>query len=257
MVPSMAGTGGDVLDEAVQLISAAAREGIPLRLLGGLAVRCLCPDFPARGREGQDVDMASVSSARSGLTRFLTEQGCVPDKEFNHLYGHKQLYFLSADGGWAVDVMIDRLDMCHVLDFKDRIERMPHTLDPTDLLLSKLQIVEINEKDLQDAVYLLSAFPVQAGDAPGNIGLDRFTGVLSEDWGWWRTVTANLDRIAALGSEGRAGLVPGSASFDPEEQAGMLRRHADQAPKGLKWRLRSKIGDRVRWYELPEEIAHH
>jgi hypothetical protein len=79
MVPSMAGTGGDVLDEAVQLISAAAREGIPLRLLGGLAVRCLCPDFPARGREGQDVDMASVSGARSALTRFLAEQGCVPD----------------------------------------------------------------------------------------------------------------------------------------------------------------------------------
>jgi hypothetical protein len=255
MVPSMAGTGGDVLEEAVRLITAATREGIPLRLLGGLAVRCLCPAFPARGREGQDVDMASVSNARSALTRFLAEQGCVPDKEFNQLYGHKQMYFLSADGSWAVDVMIDRLDMCHVLDFKDRIERMPHTLDPTDLLLSKLQIVEINEKDLQDAVYLLSAFPVQAGDAPGIIGLDRFTGVLSEDWGWWRTVTANLDRVTALGSEGAA-VVPAAARFDPVEQAGTLRRHADEAPKGLKWRLRSRIGDRVRWYELPEEIAH-
>jgi hypothetical protein len=257
MVPTMAGAGGDVLDEAVQLITAAAREGIPLRLLGGLAVRCLCPAFPPRAREGQDVDMASVSSARSALARFLAEHGCVPDKEFNQLYGHKQMYFLSADGSWAVDVMIDRLDMCHVLDFKDRIERMPHTLDPTDLLLSKLQIVEINEKDLQDAVYLLSAFPVQTGDQPGTIGLEWFTGVLSEDWGWWRTVSANLDRITSLAPADRTGLVPADAAFDPVEQAGTLRRHADQAPKGLKWRLRSKIGDRVRWYELPEEIAHH
>jgi hypothetical protein len=257
MVPSMARTGGDVLDEAVQLITAASRQGIPLRLLGGLAVRYLCPAYPPRARVGQDVDMASVSSARSALARFLAEQGCVPDREFNQLYGHKQMYFLSADGTWAVDVMIDRLDMCHVLDFKDRIERMPHTLDPTDLLLSKLQIVEINEKDLQDAVYLLSAFPVQAGDAPGTIGLERFIGVLSQDWGWWRTVSANLDRVTSLGPEDRAALVPADAPYDPLEQAGKLRRHADVAPKGLKWRLRSKIGDRVRWYKLPEEIAHH
>jgi hypothetical protein len=203
------------------------------------------------------MDLASVSRVRAALGPFLAAQGFAPDKEFNALYGHKQMYFRSPDGGWALDVMLDRLDMCHVLDFRDRIERMPYTLDPTDLLLSKLQIVEINEKDLQDAIYLLAAFPIRDDDEPGTIGPLRLCQIVCEDWGWWRTVSGNLDRVTALAPEDLARLVPPDAPFDPVDQALALRRQADEAPKSLRWRLRSKVGDRVRWYELPEEVAHH
>lgn len=254
MVPSMV---GEPLDQAIDVIGVASRDGIPVRLLGGLAVRYLCPSFPPRRSEGQDVDLASVSRARAGLGAVLTSHGFVPDKQFNALYGHKQMYFRSADGAWALDVVIDRLNMCHVLDFRDRIERMPFTLDATDLLLSKLQIVEINEKDLQDAIYLLAGFPVGHGDEPGTIGPGRLCQIVCEDWGWWRTVTGNLDRITGLGPDDRARLVPPDAPFDPVEQAGVLRQRAEETPKSLKWRLRSKVGDRVRWYQLPEEVTHH
>jgi hypothetical protein len=256
MVAPMQG-GGKPLDRAIEVIGAASRAGIPLRLLGGLAVRHLCPSFPPRVREDQDLDLASVSRARVALGPFLADQGFVPDRQFNTMHGHKQMYFRSADGGWALDVMLDRLDMCHVLDFRDRIERMPYTLDPTDLLLSKLQIVEINEKDLQDAVYLLAAFPVGQADERGTIGPARVCAIVCEDWGWWRTVTGNIDRITALAPEDLARLAPRNAPFDPVEQARTLRRRAEEAPKSLRWRLRAKIGDRMRWYELPEEVAHH
>jgi hypothetical protein len=245
------------LDRTVDLISAASREGVPVRLIGGLAVRYLCPSFPPRVREGQDVDLASVSRARSGLAAVLESHGYVPDKEFNALYGQKQMYFRSSDGPWALDVILDRLDMCHVLDFRDRIERMPFTLDVMDLLLSKLQIVEINEKDLQDVLYLLSAFPVKEGDEPGTIGPARLCAIVCQDWGWWRTVSGNLDRITSLPPEDRRRLIPAGAPFDPVEQAGRLRREAEDTPKTLRWKLRSKVGERVRWYELPEEVAHH
>jgi hypothetical protein len=147
--------------------------------------------------------------------------------------------------------------MCHVLDFRHRIERMPVTLDVTDLLLSKLQIFEINEKDLQDALYLLAAFPVGEDDAPGTISPIRLCEVVCQDWGWWRTVSGNLDRIGDLGSEDLARLVPPDPPFDPVEAARRLRHEADEAPKTLKWKLRSKVGDRVQWYQLPEEVAHH
>jgi hypothetical protein len=129
-------------------------------------------------------------------------------------------------------------------------------LDVTDLLLSKLQVVEQNFKDVHDIVYLLAAYEVRDGDEPGTVGLARFGRVLADDWGWWRTVTGNLDRVAELARGDLARLVPADAPHDPVEQAVALRRHADTIPKSLKWRLRARLGDRVQWYEVPEETSH-
>jgi len=202
------------------------------------------------------MDFASVSSAKKAVMDLLGELGFDGDKRFNTMHGHKQMYFVSPASGTAVDVVMDQLHMCHVLEFKDRIDRMPVTLDVTDLLLSKLQVVEQNEKDVQDIVYLLSAFEVRAGDDPGTIGIDRFGKVVADDWGWWRTATGNLDRVVELVGGDLARLVPPGAPHDPAEQARALRRHADDVPKGLKWKIRSRVGERVQWYELPEEVAH-
>jgi hypothetical protein len=245
----------ELVPRALELIEAAAAEGIPLRLVGGLAVRVLCPEFPPRLRERQDLDLASVSAARSQLTEFLIERGHEPDKRFNALYGHKQLFF-SAPDGVAVDVLIDQLDMCHVLSFRDRIERMPTTLDVTDLVLSKLQIVELNEKDVQDVLYLLSAYEVRDGDEVGAIGLDRMIEVVNDDWGWWRTLTGNLEHIRDLATGGSATLIPANATCDAVSQIDALVRAARETPKTLRWRMRATIGDRKRWYRLPEEQGH-
>jgi hypothetical protein len=164
------------------------------------------------------------------------------------------MYF--SDGRYTLDVMLDRLDMCHVLDFQDRIALMPVTLHPTDLLLSKLQIVEINEKDLQDAIYLLARFAIGADDESGALDPTRLCQIVCADWGWWRTVSGNLERIASLAPEDVARLAPPDPPLDPVRQAGELLRLADEAPKSLRWKLRAKVGERVRWYELPEEVEH-
>jgi hypothetical protein len=50
--------------------------------------------------------------------------------------------------------------------------------------------------------------------------------------------------------------VPPGAARDPLAQARRLLELAESAPKGVKWRLRANVGDRVRWYELPEEVGH-
>lgn len=255
MIPTPADPGADALPAALALVEGAAARGVPLRLVGGLAVRALCPEFAPRVRAKQDLDLASVARARPMLTKFLTEHGLEPDRRFNSLYGHKQLFFAAPDGR-AVDVVIDQLDMCHVLDFRDRIERMPLTLDVADLLLSKLQIVQLNEKDAQDVLYLLSAYEVRPGDDVGSIGSDRIAGLLADDWGWWRTVTLNLDRVHELASGDRRDLIPDSRRFDPLTQIERLRRAIDDAPKSLRWKIRSRVGERKRWYRLPEEEAH-
>ena len=245
----------DALAEALQLVEGARNCGVPMKLVGGLAVRYLTPGFPPRTRDRQDLDFASVSSARRQLTEYLTELDHEPDKRFNALYGHKQLYF-SSPNGRGIDVLIDRMEMCHVVEFQDRIDRLPVTLDVTDLLLTKLQIVELNEKDAQDVLYLLSAFPVEEGDRPGTVGLNRIGALVANDWGWWRTLTLNLERLRQLAQGPGAHLVPPGAAFDPVDQVVRLREAADQVPKTRKWKLRAKIGERRRWYRLPEEDAH-
>jgi hypothetical protein len=246
----------DVVSQSTAAIDAARERGIPLRLLGGMAVRVLTPDFPPRTRDDQDMDFASTDRDKSGLLALFDSLGYVGDTRFNTLHGHRQMYFRTPDGSRAVDVIMNKLMMCHELVFKDRIERMPYTLDVTDLLLTKLQVVEQNEKDVQDICYLLSAFEVASGDEPGTIGQGRMADVLGSDWGWWRTVTGNLDRAAELLSSTLQHLVPANASHDPVEQARALRQHADSSPKSMKWKVRSKVGERSRWYELPEEVGH-
>jgi len=275
----------DALPEAVALASQAGQAGIGLKLLGGLAVRVLTPDLPPRLRPGQDMDFACLSKGRKATAEFLEASGCVPDRRFNNLNGDRQMYF-TAPSGRPIDVMVDRLSMCHVLDFRPGYTRLPLTLDAVDILLSKLQIVELNEKDARDIFQLLAGLPVSndsastvsastvsagtvsggtvsGGTVSGGTGsggapvLDtrRFGQVLATDWGWWRTVTANLAKLPALASQNPA-LVPADAPQDPVGQAGQLADVARTVPKSMKWKLRANVGDRVRWYELPEEVGH-
>jgi hypothetical protein len=248
----MSGPEDDPLPEAVALVEGAAKAGLKLRLLGGLGVRVLCPGFPPRRRPGQDIDLACASKGRRDTAAYLEKSGCVPDKMFNSLNGDRQMYF-TAPSGRPVDVMVDRLVMCHTLDFRPSFGNSSPTLDPADLLLSKLQIFELNAKDAHDITHLLSGVPV--GDAPEAINAKRFGEIVSADWGWWRTTTANLEKLPAL-LDDNPQLIPPQPRFDAREQAARLLDVAKSVPKSMKWKLRSNVGDRVRWYELPEEVAH-
>jgi hypothetical protein len=240
----------DPLPEAVGLVQGATRAGLPLRILGGLGVRVLCPAFPPRLRPGQDMDFACSGKRRKNVVAYLEQAGCEPDRRFNNLNGDRQMYF-TAPSGRPIDVMVDRLQMCHTLDLRPSFGNSSLTLDPADLLLSKLQIVELNSKDAHDITHLLSGVPLEAG------GIDprRFGEVLAGDWGWWRTVTGNLRKFPSL-VEADPRLVPPGARFDPVAAAAQLLRVADEVPKSMKWKMRSNIGDRVKWYELPEEVDH-
>ena len=250
----MSGPEDDPLPEAVALVDGAARAGLKVRLLGGLGVRVLCPDFPPRLRPGQDMDLACASKGRREAAAYLEKSGCAPDKAFNSLNGDRQMYF-TAPSGRPIDLMVDRLVMCHTLDFRPSFGNSSLTLDPADLLLSKLQIFELNAKDARDITHLLSGVPVGGNRSGPVIDTGRFGAVLAADWGWWRTTTGNLEKLPALLAESPE-MVPPQPRFDALEQAARLLDVAKSVPKSMKWKLRANVGDRVRWYELPEEVAH-
>jgi hypothetical protein len=245
----------NLLQTAQELVDSATEQGIALRLLGGLAIRLLCPNLPHRTRPAQDLDFASLSSTRRQLTEHLAELGYVADRNFNALYGNKQLYFQHSENGLAIDVMVDKVEMCHTLPFADRLTKLPYTLDPMDLLLSKLQIVELNEKDVHDCLRLLVTFPLADSDDPAVMDLRIFRDLMGDDWGWWRTVTFNLDKVAAFVGSGERPDLAGPQ--DADAALATLTQTAEDAPKSRRWRLRARVGERKRWYETPEETAHH
>jgi hypothetical protein len=236
-------------EEAVRVLDAADAAGVVLRATGGLAVNLICPSarVPPLARTYKDLDLVGRRGDAGPITDLLASLGYRPDQEFNALHGHKQLYFWDPRNGRQLDVFVERIELSHVLDVGHRLEATPRTLSPADLLLTKLQVVEVNEKDLKDACALLVDQPVSAE------GIDprRITEVLGSDWGWWRTCTKTLDAVTRY-AEGLDGFQGRDRMLRSAQE---LRDVIEGAPKSLRWRLRSLVGERVRWYELPEETG--
>ncbi len=253
------GTLDDPLAEARRLVALADDAGLRVRLLGGLAFHAQVPTWMAAvERPRRDIDLATRGQDRKAVADLLARSGYTPDRRYNALHGHKQLYFVDARIGRPVDMLVDRLEMCHRFDFADRLALEPLTLPLADLLLSKLQIVKINRKDLLDILILLREYELGTDDA-GHINLVRITGLTSADWGWWRTVTGNLDRLAdfAAGELRPDEIETGFPSRqDLAAQLQALRDAIDRAPKSIGWRVRARIGERAPWFDEPEEIAH-
>ena len=217
----------DPLPEAVALVEGAMAAGLRLRLLGGLGVRVLCPDFPPRPH--RDIDFACAGKGRRDVAAFLEKRGCQPDKAFNALNGDRQMYFI-APSGRPVDVMVDRLIMCHTLDLRPSLGNSSLTLDPADLLLSKLQIFELNAKDARDITHLLSGVPVaDSGGAPF-IDTRRFGEMLAADWGWWRTTTGNLEKLPKLLADS-ARDDPAAGQVRPARAGGAAARRGRVGPQ--------------------------
>jgi hypothetical protein len=260
----------DPLAESLRVVNLATDRGLLVRLMGGMAIRAHAPDWPARTRRVEvDLDFATRGKDRGAFYELLAGEGYTADKRHNALFGGKQAYFVDVPRSRPVDVLVDSLEMCHRFDFGDRLSKSSPTLPLAELLLSKLQIVKINRKDVLDALVLLAEHPLGPDDgAPdsrhglGTINVPRILSFTSNDWGWWRTVTGNLDTLdqylaVELTPEdldlnnGRAVL------FEPGAQVAALRTAIAEAPKSTRWKLRSRVGERQTWYQDPEEMGHN
>jgi hypothetical protein len=259
----------DPLAEALRIVAAADREGILLRLMGGMAVRAHAPEWTHRTRRREvDLDFATRGKDRKAAFVLLEREGYTPDKRHNALFGQHQGYFVDEARRRPVDVLVDKLEMCHRIEFGDRLSKSTPTLPVADLLLSKLQIVKINKKDVLDALILLAEHPLGQDDGEVDsskglaaISLPRVLSFTSNDWGWWRTVTGPLDKLRQYvdsdWSEGDMDVGGARAVlFDPRVQVRALGEAIDAASKSTRWKLRARVGDRQQWYQEPEEVAH-
>jgi hypothetical protein len=242
-----------ITEEAERLAALVVADGLPLRLMGGLAIWLRCPSVrhPPYQRAYGDLDFVARSTQSRLATSFLVDQGYVPEKLFNALHGASRLNFKAADGRWTIDVIFDVFQMSHRIDLRGRLSDATGTLELADLLLTKLQVWEVNRKDLGDAACLLADHTIDRG-VPDAIDVGRVLALTSADWGLCHTVQRNLERVAA-----RWRAEPGQgARYDAASNAEGLLSAIRAAPKTLAWKARARIGERVRWYETPEDVRH-
>jgi hypothetical protein len=234
--------------EMERVLVAAEEREVVLRAIGGVAVSLRCPSArrePLR-RSYKDLDLVGKSGQAQAIGSLMEDLGYMPDREFNVLHGHQRLYFWDAANQRQLDVFIDNFEMCHPLALKDRLDLEARTIPLADLLLTKLQVVEVNEKDLKDTAALLADHDI----APEAIDPDRIVSLLRGDWGWWRTATENLGKVRDYATS-LADLEEGLVIRDRLD--GLIGRIED-APKTFKWKIRARVGEKVRWYDLPEEV---
>jgi hypothetical protein len=259
----------DPLAEALRIVAAADQAGLLLRLMGGMAVRAHAPEWTHRTRRVEvDLDFATRSKDRKAVFALLEREGYTPDKRHNALFGQHQGYFVDEARRRPVDVLVDKLEMCHRIEFADRLGTSHPTLPVADLLLSKLQIVKINRKDVLDALVLLAEHPLAKDDGAqestqgeGAISLPRILAHTSSDWGWWRTVTGNLKVLQEFldtdFTEADLDVGPRPVRYQVRDQLAGLRDAIEAAPKSTRWRLRAAVGERQQWYVEPEEVGHN
>lgn len=217
--------------------------------MGGAAINLHCSSArqaPLKRRYG-DLDFVASSKQRQAIQKLFESLGYEGDRRFNTLNGDQRLLYLDGVNGRQIDVFIDRMKMCHVIELANRLGHDGPTLTPADLLISKLQVYEVNMKDLVDTTALLLDHPIadHDNDAINAAYLARLT---SEDWGLHRTLQLNSGRVrdAVRDLHVDADLV--------NQRLDELWTRIDAQPKSLKWKLRARVGDRMSWYELPEEV---
>lgn len=246
----------DIRDEATRLTAAARAANLGFRLMGGLAIWMVAPSVRVApfAREYGDLDFAVRERDARAATDFLEAEGYVGERMFNSIHGAQRLNFGHPEERWTIDVIIDALRMSHHIDLRGRLEPGPPTIDLADLLLTKLQVWEINAKDLGDITCLLADHPLSDAGAANNeaINLARILALTGADWGICHTLERNLRQVAALAHERR----PAAALCDPVVQAESLLSAIAGGRKSVGWQVRARIGERMRWYEIPEEVRH-
>jgi hypothetical protein len=250
--PGDDGPRADIVEEARALVRLAELQLLKLRLIGGVAigVRSKGP-HPAIGRVYKDIDLVASKGTSSKVSKLFTRRGYAQDEQFNAMHGHFRLIYQDIEHGRQVDVFVGKFEMCHSLPLGDRLHLDAVTLPPADLLLTKLQIIELTDKDQRDLFCLLLDHEISDVDGDDLNGT-YVAQLCAEDWGLWRTCTRNLDRLAkvleqyALSADERAVVIG---------RLGELQRRISVRPKSLRWKARAVVGEKLPWYDLPEEVA--
>ena len=237
----------NALDAATQIIDTAEKRGVRLRLLGGLAFKKLCPSSldPRYFRENKDIDLMGKREDSRDIVKIMETLCYKPRELFNKLNMGQRLIYYDMENRRRVDLFQDEFEMCHKFNIKENILAGTYTLPMTQLLMTKLQVVEKTEKEYKDLIVAFRDFDVMAGE--DGIRGDEIADLCSKDWGVYTTFRKSLESLLAKADD-----------LDETERRVVASRvqrlmgMMERAPKSFGWKMRARIGERTRWYELPD-----
>jgi hypothetical protein len=245
----------DFLEEVNRIMDAAKAEAVLLRLLGALAFHVHCPKFSYMqemlGRTFTDIDFASYRKESSRITKLFTELGYQYDVRVRALFGSRLVFFDTSGTSRHCDVFLDKLEFCHDVVFEDRLEVDYPTVPLAELLLEKMQIVKLNQKDVIDTIMLLREHQVGGSDDE-TINGDYIARLTARDWGLWKTFTINLENVGKIAQTFEK--LSEEDERDLNSKITAIRARIENEPKTRGWKIRSQIGERKKWYRDVDEF---
>jgi hypothetical protein len=242
-------------NEVRRIVEAGSGAGVTLRLLGSLAFQFHCPEYgflqEKMGRAYTDIDFAGYGKEAKNVRALMAGLGYGEDKEVWVVSEGGRAIFNHTSLDLHVDVFYEKLDFCHAIYWKDRLEVDSPTIPLAELLLEKMQIVQINEKDVIDTIMLLLEHPLGDVDKE-TINIKLVAELCAKEWGLWRTTTMNLDKVKQL-AQHYSQLDENQKTHVTSHVNTILTRLNDE-PKPLAWRIRDRVGDRVKWYRDVDEV---
>jgi hypothetical protein len=246
-----------MIAEAKRVIVRGKDSGLHLRLLGAIAFQIQCPKFNFLSRQLNriltDLDFAGYSKESTRVAGVMRELGYVDQAAVTVMFGHRRMIWDHTSNGLHADIFFDKLEMNHDIPFENRLDVETMTIPLADMLLEKMQIVQINEKDIIDTIMLLREHELGNSSGAGS-GIDGeyISRLLSNDWGFYYTVTTNLGKvkdrllqIEQLTGEDRAII---------SDRVDKLLERVGNEPKSFSWKMRAKVGPKTKWYREVEEV---
>lgn len=242
-------------NELKRILKASSDSGIIMRVIGSLAFQMHCPKFgylqAAMGRAYTDIDFAAYHKQTKEIQILMSGLGYKENREVFIVSEGDRAIFEKAEIGIHLDVFYEKLAFCHVIYWNNRLDVDSPTIPLAELLLEKMQIVQINEKDIIDTIMLLLEHPL--GDKDHEIiNIKYVAGLCSNDWGLWRTTTMNLDKVRRLAHGYTQLTAEQKEKIDSQVKTALAR--IEHEPKSLAWRLRARVGDRVKWYRDVDDV---
>ena len=258
------------INDAFRIVGEAEKRGIIIRVIGAVAVRIHSKEFEDLHRrlgrlgEGQsfsDIDFVGYSKQRRKIQEFFEKViKFVPDKRINLLFGFKRLIYYHPQGYYHSDIFFDALEFSHDIFFgKDpktgRLRLDSPTIPLSDLILEKLQIHEINEKDIKDLIVLFRAHEIGETDEKEVINAKYIAKLLADDWGFWYDATTNLKKVKLFAKKYLdEGKMDQEDYNDVVKKINLLLDYIDKEPKTKRWKKRAKVGTKKPWWRPVEEV---
>ena len=235
--------------EIHRIVEDARHYRLRLRAMNQAATWLVCPNYRRllMPMEKKQIDLGGFLNESDSTEILLGQLGYTIDRHAGAVFGNRRLVFVDAKRDTSVDVFLDNYQMYHRLDLIPFLTQEELLLPITALLLARLQFFDMSESLVRELCALMLQHDLSVGAEKGKIDAAYITRLCADDWGWFKTISINLDRLMTFAGNHLAAADRALAA----ERAQRLKRSMDGAPKSLRWQTRAALGESAKWYETP------